>query len=190
MKSITSLSLLAFLLWLGISGEANAQKTESPEKVAEAYLRAVAFQSFEKAAGYVEPSSLENIKKAQLNVMDKVTNDRRREFLLRRLGLSTVDQLKALTPVQSFVARSRAQYGRSPRTKSADEQLKKTLKFRFLGSVSEGGDLVHVLFRHTHDRFNRKVTLFDMISLTKIDGKWKVSLTAQEPIFKDVEQGK
>ena len=46
----------------------------------------------------------------------------------------------------------------------------------------------HILVRTRHSNGDKQISALDLVSLLKVDGKWKVTTTAEEPVIKNLKE--
>jgi hypothetical protein len=154
------------------------------------YLRNAMGQDWRKAGTLMESASLETLKtryidriKASATLDDEI-------FLVRRLDCSNLSEVKKLDPLEFYV---RYHEGIQKRFNIDQEKLKKILDSLGVKVLSLAEETVsskeycHVLVRTRHSNGDKQISALDMVSLLKIDGKWKVTTTAEEPIVKSLK---
>lgn len=155
-------------------------------EMAQAYMRAMASQEFEKAVKLVEKASLESMQIDQVEFLKAAPTMKHEEAALARLGIPDISVLEKMTPEDVFVLRSKAQFAEKADNAELVQQISSTLKFQVLAVVKETSQLIHVLLRSSHQRKDKRVSALDLVSLVQEGKTWKISLNAQEPQISEV----
>lgn len=165
-------------------------KPHPAAEVASQYLRDIHLHEWEKAVKLVDKKSLANLKNFQERYLEAAPTIADEEELLRLLGLKTINDIRALTPEEVFIRRGQAKTKKLVDPEKHIEEMKASLKMNTLGAVPEGSDTVHVVIRKEFAGQGKKFSELAFVSLVNEEGKWKVSLDAQEPKIFDLKSGK
>ena len=155
------------------------------------YLRNAMGQDWRKASALMEPASLEILKaryiiriKAAATLDDEIR-------LVRRLDCSNLTEVEKLEPNEFYV---RFHAGIQNRFNIDQDKLKKILDSLGVKVLSLAEETVnskeycHILVRTRHSNGDKQISALDLVSLLKVDGKWKVTTTAQEPVVKSLQE--
>ncbi|MFP6874721.1 MAG: hypothetical protein VCA55_14560 [Verrucomicrobiales bacterium] len=154
------------------------------------YLRNAMGQDWRKAAALLDPASLESLKtryivriKASATIDDEIT-------LVRRLDCNNLREVEKLNASEFYI---RYHEGIQKRFSINQEKLKKILdslavKLLSLAEETVGSkEYCHILVRTRHSNGDKQISALDLVSLLKVDGKWKVTTNAQEPVVKNLK---
>lgn len=154
------------------------------------YLRNAMGQDWRKAAALLDPASLESLKtryivriKASATIDDEIA-------LVRRLDCNNLREVEKLNASEFYI---RYHEGIQKRFSIDQEKLKKILdslavKLLSLAEETVGSkEYCHILVRTRHSNGDKQISALDLVSLLKVDGKWKVTTNAQEPVVKNLK---
>jgi hypothetical protein len=178
---------LLVLVAIGSVAEAQQSRLHPAYKVAEKYLRASHLHQWTYAVKMIEKKSLENLKRIQKRFLLSAPTIPEEEELLRRLGLTDVSGLDALTPEQVFVRRASGNTRDLVDPEAHIAQVEKTLSLKTLSTATEGTEFVHSLLRVQYEVKNRRISELALVSMVKEGTVWKISLDAQEPSVEKVD---
>lgn len=189
-------SLTAILvLTASLTAQAQAQSPKAINQhpatiVTFEYLRNAMGQDWRKAAALIEPASLESLKvryivriKASATIDDEIA-------LVRRLDCNNLREVEKLNASEFYI---RYHEGIQKRFTIDQEKLKKildSLAVKLLSLAEEtvsSKEYCHVLVRTRHSNGDKQISALDLVSLLKVDGKWKVTTNAQEPVVKNLK---
>ena len=194
MKAIP-IAILLFITSLTAQAQEEAQNTKAINQhpatlVTFDYLRNAMGQDWRKAGALMEPASLETLKeryivriKASATLDDEIA-------LVRRLDCSNLSEVQKLDTQEFYV---RYHEGIQKRFNIDQEKLKKILDSLGVKVLSLAEETVnskeycHILVRTRHSNGDKQISALDLVSLLKVDGKWKVTTTAQEPVVKSLK---
>ena len=194
MKAIP-IAILLFITSLTAQAQEEAQNTKAINQhpatlVTFDYLRNAMGQDWRKAGALMEPASLETLKeryivriKASATLDDEIA-------LVRRLDCSNLGEVQKLDTQEFYV---RYHEGIQKRFNIDQEKLKKILDSLGVKVLSLAEETVnskeycHILVRTRHSNGDKQISALDLVSLLKVDGKWKVTTTAQEPVVKSLK---
>lgn len=181
-----------FLILLAPLAHAQAAKSinEHPAtQVTFSYLRNAMGQDWTKAAALIEPASLENLKERYiLRIKESATIDEEIAHV-RRLGCVNLKEAQALNATEFYIRYHKGLQDRFKVNPEKLAQILNTLGVKLLSLAEEnvdGTQLCHILVRTRHSDGKRQISSLDLVSLLKMDGKWLVTLNAQEPLIKEV----
>jgi len=139
----------------------------------------------------MEPASLKTLQaryidriKASATLDDEIR-------LVRRLDCNNLSEVEKLDFQEFYI---RYHEGIQKRFNIDQETLKKildSLSVKVLSLAEEtvsAKEYCHVLVRTRHSNGDKQISAIDLVSLLKIDGKWKVTTTAQEPVVKSLKE--
>ncbi|MCH2061759.1 MAG: hypothetical protein MK183_14140 [Verrucomicrobiales bacterium] len=195
MKAII-IAVLLSLTDLTVQAQEKAQNTKGINQhpatlVTFDYLRNAMGQDWRKASALMEPASLKILKaryiiriKAAATLDDEIA-------LVRRLDCSNLSEVEKLEPSDFYV---RFHEGIQNRFNIDQEKLKKILDSLGVKVLSLAEETVnskeycHILVRTRHSNGDKQISALDLVSLLKVDGKWKVTTTAEEPVIKNLKE--
>ena len=195
MKAIP-IAILLYITGLTTQAQEEAQNTKAINQhpatlVTFDYLRNAMGQDWRKAGALMEPASLETLKeryivriKASATLDDEIA-------LVRRLDCSNLSEVQKLDTQEFYV---RYHEGIQKRFNIDQEKLKKfldSLGVKVLSLAEEtvnSKEYCHILVRTRHSNGDKQISALDLVSLLKVDGKWKVTTTAQEPVVKSLKE--
>ena len=195
MKAIP-IAILLYITGLTTQAQEEAQNTKAINQhpatlVTFDYLRNAMGQDWRKAGALMEPASLETLKeryivriKASATLDDEIA-------LVRRLDCSNLSEVQKLDTQEFYV---RYHEGIQKRFNIDQEKLKKILDSLGVKVLSLAEETVnskeycHILVRTRHSNGDKQISALDLVSLLKVDGKWKVTTTAQEPVVKSLKE--
>ena len=155
------------------------------------YLRNAMGQDWRKAGALIAAASLESIKaryivriKASATIDDEIA-------LVRRVDCRNLKEVEKLAATEFYI---RYHEGIQKRFNIDQEKLKKildSLGVKLLSLAEETVDskeYCHLLVRTRHSNGDKQISALDLVSLVKVDGTWKVTTDAQEPIVKNLKK--
>ncbi|MFL2479532.1 MAG: hypothetical protein ACJ0K4_08285 [Verrucomicrobiales bacterium] len=187
------IQLLITLLLSGTSvlADKNEEISKHPAtQVTFSYLKNAMGQDWEKAANLIEPLSLENLKTRYILKIKASSTFDEEIARVRKVDCANLREVEKLEPLDFYV---RYHKGVQQRFKVDQEILDKILaslgvKLLSLAQDTVGGkEYCHILVRTRHSNGDKQISALDLVSLIKIDGTWKVTLNAQQPVVKKVE---
>jgi hypothetical protein len=159
----------------------------TPSEVAQSYLDAVDRGDSARVADLVEGGVSTRIGKSILTVVKTAKNDVTRDLFLDDVfGKSpSAEEIASMSPVQAFARYITRNEGTDSEEDSPD---KMRIKTKLIGSVQEGEEFTHVLFRH---RIAGGAPLTgavpqdfqpepEIVTLHKVEASWKVVIPAKE----------
>lgn len=187
------------VLTASLTAQAQAQlQPQSPKAISQhpativtfEYLRNAMGQDWRKAGTLIEPASLESLKaryivrvKASATIDDEIA-------LVRRVDCRNLKEVETLKASEFYI---RYHEGIQKRFNIDQEKLKKildSLGVKLLSLAEETVDskeYCHVLVRTRHSNGDKQISALDLVSLLKVDGTWKVTTDAQEPVVKNLK---
>ena len=148
-----------------------AQAAETPEHVAERYVRALKAQQWDSMAYLMHPLALRQLRELLTPLFESPKLGAARAELMGDSSLSDVRALSDTAVFSLFMShlmRSQAQV----------MEFMRTARVAFLGHVAEGPDTVHVVYRMTIEDTAFAVSKMDIISLQRLGDSWRALLTA------------
>jgi hypothetical protein len=177
---------------LPLAAQSNAQIEGHPAtQVVLSYLRYAMAQDWTKSVALLEPESVTDLRVRYLERIKQASTIDEEIAMVRKLNCNNLSEVEKMTDVDFYIAYHKGVQDRFEVTPEILEQIRKTMGVKLLSlgeETVEGKDYTHVLVRTKHQNRDREVSSLDMISLVKIDGKWKVTLLAQRPLVKKLEE--
>ncbi len=157
-----------FLLLLCFTISTFAQET--PEAVAKSYMDASVAGDWAKAASYMHPDALASLKRVfgEMMKMDK-TNEAGKQLF----GLKSNSEFGSLSDSEVFIRVFTGLTTAIPQMKEAVSMSHSTI----IGSVAEGAEISHIVYRMETQMFGGKFSKLAVISLKKMDTTWRALLT-------------
>ncbi len=153
------------------------------------YLRSAMGQNWKKAAGLIEPASLESLKgryimriKASATLDEEIAH-------VRRLDCANLKEVESLAATDFYIRYHKGVQKRFSVDQAKLDQILATLAVKLLSLAEEkveSRDYCHILVRTRHSNGDKQISALDLVSLLKIDGDWKVTLNAQEPLVRNL----
>ena len=160
-----------------------AQAAETPESVAIAYFTALQAGDWAKCAGYMHPEALASMKRSFTTIVnaDKTGGAAKNIFGLKNNAeFSELSDAAVFEKLMDFIASA------VPDIKTALSASTNTV----LGKVSEGADLVHIVYRSNIKLESAEATQVDLISMKKSGTTWRALLTSDmEELFEKFAEG-
>ena len=166
MKPMFRLPLLLVLALLALPRAGAAQET--PDAFAQAYFQTMKTGDWAANARLMHPEALQGFKDMVSPLLSLGTG----EELARLMGVDSAATLAALPPADffaRFVGSVMAQQGLMEVMRSAEIQV--------VGSVPEGADQAHVVYRMSMSVAGATVTRMNVISARRDGASWKGLLT-------------
>lgn len=175
-----------FLLCLALTTGHLAAQDKSPAdhpaaKVVGEFLPIALERDWNKAAKFIEPTSLANLQRGWVAKTKRAATIDEEKALVRSIGKEDLDQIEKMSALDFYAA---YQISLQNRFNLAPERLKiiaDTIKLEFLSVGQESDRLCHVLVRTHHQDGTNNVSRLELISLVKSSDKWRVSLDEQTP---------
>jgi hypothetical protein len=164
-----------------------AAEDASPEAVTRAAMGAMKTDRMDEFADAMHPDALKQFHSAMSTIVDEAAKARKANQLLPLFqDVASVEELKKLDDKQFFVAFLRGMTGRSPDVKrhlaGAEAQI--------LGSVPEGKDTTHVVYRLKLTTGGATLDRMTVASLRRDGSGWKMLLTGDvEGMVAALKQG-
>lgn len=153
------------------------------------FLRHSVNRSYGAASSLVSPQSLATLKK---DYVERLMSPRipldQVGAMCRAVGVEKEEQVQAMTPAQFYVAYNQGMQRRYNVTDADNKRIAESLQLFLLSVAEEGKDLVHLLVRTKHETANNEVSNLEVVSLVLQEGKWRVSLGAQETKYTPLEK--
>jgi hypothetical protein len=143
---------------------------ESPEEVAKASMEFVKKSDFSSYARLMHPEALAETKRMFRPI---VAADERGKIAERFFGVTNSTQYDALSDIAVFEA---LMIRITKDTPLFDEVLK-TAEFSIIGSVPEGADIAHVVYRSGAKAGGLSISKLEVMSLRRYQGRWRLLLT-------------
>jgi|SRR5262245_29439278 len=160
--------LIAYLcLFTGIV--AHAQGAQTPEEVAKASMDFTTKGDWSSYAKLMHPEALTQAKRL---FQPLVIADKSGELLELFFGVKTVKQFEAMSDTATFEALMVNLTKNIPTFSEAA----KGMDFKIIGSVPEGEDLVHVVYRAGAKVKEVSVSQITVMSLRRYQGQWRLQL--------------
>jgi hypothetical protein len=168
MNSRKIVLVLAYMLTF--SGISVYAQNESPEEVAKASMELMSKGDWSSYARLMHPDALAEARKTFRPI---VAADESGKFAEQFFGVKNSTEFDALSDIAAFEALLNNITKNIPLV----GELLKTTDFSIIGSVPEGTDLVHVLYRTGMKAGQLSVSKLEVISLRRHQGRWRLMLT-------------
>ena len=165
-----------------------ASPAEHPAaKVVEEYLRMIITRQWKKSADIVDEKSMEVLhtdyvaRAGQARTMDE------EESMVRRVGKSTIAEVKAMKPREFYTAFHEGLQDRYKVEEAKLEIIRKSITMAVLSVAQETDRLAHVLVRAKYSTGETLIERLELVSLVKNGEKWQVALNEQAPKSTPIE---
>lgn len=176
---------------LPLPAQANAKIEAHPAtQVVLSYLRYAMAQEWTKSVALLEPESVTDLRVRYIERIKQASTIDEEIAMVRKLDRNSFSEVEKMTDTDFYIAYHKGVQDRFDVTPEILEQIRKSMGVKLLSLAEEtveGQDYAHILVRTKHENRDREVSSLDMISLIKLDGKWKVTLLAQRPLVKPIE---
>lgn len=156
---------------LTLAPAAASQAPETPEQVAQHYLRAMAAQQWDTLAALMHPAALRQLRSLLAPLFESPTMDGSREELL---GVRSLSEAQALSDKAVFAAFM----GRISQSQGQAMEILRDSRIQLIGHVAEGTDTVHVVYRMNYEKGDAAVSKMDVFSMQRMGGTWRGLLAA------------
>lgn len=188
-------ALLPFLAFqsavLPVAAQGNAEIEAHPAtQVVLSYLRYAMAQDWTKSVALLQPESVTDLRVRYVARIKQAATLDEEIAMVRKLDRNSLGEVEKMSDVDFYIAYHKGVQDRFDVTPEVLEQIRKTMGVKLLSLATETveeKDYAHILVRTKHQNRDREVSSLDMISLLKLDGKWKVTLLAQMPIVKKLD---
>lgn len=169
MKRILALLPLVLALLLS-AGPARAQTSPTPEDAARRYFAVMREAEWDAAAKLMHPDALEEFKSFFVAL---AAADSAGTVISTFFGVRTAAEFRALPPAEVYARMMRSITAVSPEMK----QALTSMQAEVVGSVPEGGDVAHVVYRMNVAVSGASVGTVQVISFRRSGGRWLGLLT-------------
>ncbi len=155
-------------------------------QVVMSYLRYAMSQEWRKSVALLEPESVEDLKLRYIERIKRAPTIDEEIAMVRKLDKNNLKEVQAMKTIDFYIAYHKGVQDRFEVTEEILNQIKTTMRAKLLSigeETIEGTDYAHILVRTKHENRDKEVSSLDLVSLIKIDGKWKVTLRAQRPLI-------
>mgnify|MGYP003328483210 FL=1 len=159
-------------------------------KVTFQYLKNAMGQDWDGAAELIEPLSLENLKARYVMKIKASATFDEEIARVRKVDCSNLREVESLKPVDFYVRYHKGVQQRFKVDQSILDKILASLAVKLLSLAEDNVDkkeYCHILVRTRHSNGDKQISALDLVSLVKINGVWKVTLNAQQPVVKKVE---
>lgn len=163
--------IAAMVVGLAISALAQTQSPETPEAVAKAYFAAMQASDWDKCADLLHPEALGSMKRTFAKIINADVSGGAAKTIF---GLKTNEEFASLSGATIFERLMNFMSGASPEMKTVLAASKTTV----LGKVTEGIDLVHVVYRTQIKMSGAEISEVELMSFKKHGTTWRGLLTA------------
>lgn len=160
------LAASAALIILACSGA--AAQTESPEEVSRRYFEAMEKSDWKANAALMHPDELARFRAVFMPLMD---SPKGAEGAQELFGLNSTAEFAKLSDQEVFEKFLVTVMGRSDMS-----ELLSTMRSTVIGSVMEGKDTAHVLYRMRMDVFGTEVVEIEVSTLKRYGDTWRLAL--------------
>lgn len=169
MKRILALLPLVLAVLLS-AGPARAQAAPTPEDAARRYFEVMRRAEWDAAAKLMHPDALEQFKSFFTTL---AAADSAAPVISTFFGVKTAAELRALPAAEVYARMIRSLAAMSPETK----QALTSIQAEVIGSVPEGGDAAHVVYRMNVAVSGVSVAKVQVISFRRSGDRWLALLT-------------
>lgn len=151
------------------------------------YLRNAVGKDWPKAGALIEPASLKSLKERHIQFIKASATIDEEIGRVRRLDCRNLKEVEKLEPAEFYVRYHEGLQKRFNIDKEKLQEILDSLGVKLLSLAEETVDskeYCHVLVRTRHSSGDKQISALDLVSLIKINGTWKVTLEAQEPVVK------
>ncbi len=152
-------------------------------KIVNDYLQLILAREWAKSGDLVEPKSLQSLQADFIRRVERAPTMDDEENLLKRVGKSSIDDVKKLDPKAFYTAFHLGLQDQMKVTPEAMAAVKKSLAMKVLSVAEEDATHMHVLVRTKHNNDKGSMTNLELVSLVKVGDAWKVGLNEQMPRF-------
>ncbi len=163
--------IAAMVVGLAISALAQTQSPETPESVAKAYFAAMQASDWDKCADLLHPEALGSMKRTFAKIINADVSGGAAKTIF---GLKTNEEFASLSGATIFERLMNFMAGASPEMKTVLAASKTTV----LGKVTEGIELVHVVYRTQIKMSGAEISEVELMSFKKHGTTWRGLLTA------------
>jgi len=166
--------IAALTIGLALAAFAQAQPSQaldSPEAAAKAYFAAMQAGDWDKCANLLHPDALGSMKRTFATIINADVSGGAAKTIF---GLKSSEEFAGLSAATIFERLMNFMVGAVPDMKTALVSSKTTV----LGKVTEGADLVHVVYRTQIKMSGVEVSEVELMSFKKQGTTWRGLLTA------------
>jgi hypothetical protein len=167
--------IAALVVGLAMAALAQAQPPQahdSPEAAAKAYFAAMQAGDWDKCANLLHPDALSSMKRTFAAIINADVSGGAAKTIF---GLKSSEEFAGLSGATVFERLMNFMVGAVPDMKTALASSKTTV----LGKVTEGSDLVHVVYRTQIKMSGVEVSEVELMSFKKHGTTWRGLLTAE-----------
>lgn len=161
--------------------DAAAIEAHPATKVVREYLNMILARKWDKSADIVDAESLKGLHKDYVDRVKHASTMDEEESMVRRVGVSTVEQVEQMKPRDFYTAYHEGLQDRYKVSEEALDIIRKTLTIKLLSLAQEDEKTVHILVRTKHSTGKVIIENLELISLLKHGEKWQVALNEQAP---------
>lgn len=165
------IAALAACLVVAAYSQTPAPTPENPEAVAKAYFAAMQASDWDKCANLLHPDALGSMKRTFAAIINADVSGGAAKAIF---GLKSNEEFAQLTGSAIFERLMNFMVGAVPEMKTALASSKTNV----LGKVTEGVDLVHVVYRTQIKMSGVEVSEVELMSFKKHGATWRGLLTA------------
>lgn len=156
-------------------------ETHPAGKVVKEYLGMILARQWDKSADIVDEGSLGGLHKDYIARIGAARTMDDEEALIRRVGKSTVEEVKNMKPRDFYTAYHDGLQKTYKVEESTLDIIRKTLTMKLLSAALENERTIHILVRTKHANGKAVIENLELISLFKNGEKWQVALNEQAP---------
>lgn len=162
-RAFAHLLIVALLI---LAPAAASQAPETPEQVAQHYLRAMSAQQWDTMAALMHPAALRQLRSLLAPLFESPTMDGSREELL---GVHSLSEAKTLSDRAVFATFM----GRLLQSQEQVMGILRDSRIQVIGHVPEGTDTVHVVYRMNYEKDDAAVSKMDVFSMQRMGDAWR-----------------
>ena len=171
-----------------VAPAAVANPAEHPAaKVVEEYLKMIITRQWKKSADIVDEKSMEVLHQDYVARTGQARTMDEEESMVRRVGKSTIEEVKAMKPREFYTAFHEGLQDRYKVEEAKLEIIRKSITMTVLSVAQETDRLAHVLVRAKYSTGENLIERLELVSLLKNGEKWQVALNEQAPKSTPVE---
>jgi hypothetical protein len=168
---MNSKKIVLVLVYIFIfSGTSAYAQGESPEEVAKASMEFMKKSDWSSYARLMHPDALAEAKKLFRSVFVADESGKTAELFF---GVKNSKEYDALSDTAVFEAMMNNIAKKIP----LFTDIMKTMDFSIIGSVPEGADIVHVVYRTSTKATGLSISKLEVTSLQRHQGRWRMMLT-------------
>lgn len=172
-KHLSSLLFTAIAALLLAPAAAVAQPAETPVDVARRYFETVRRNDWQAGAALMHPDELARFKELFVTLL--ASGKKGEDVVKELMELESASDLLNLSGSQVFERFLRTFMGRSPEM----AEMMASMRVSIIGSVPEGQDTAHILYRTEMDAAEMPDREINVVSMKRMENSWRMMLEPQ-----------